>query len=220
MSDTILRGSGRPEGGYFQVDGKRVPSVTTITSRFKDSGGLIKAANRVGLEGKTLEQAWYGPSLSIGTQVHEMVEATLNGETPEQPSSLEAIAAYDAWFEWWRNARLTVVATELPLVSEAHKFGGTIDSVLRNDKGAAELWDWKTSNGIFAEQLLQAGAYGILWNEHYPDDPITRYNIARFSKEEGDFEHRVFASLNDAAELFLILRNAYELQKALDKRAR
>jgi hypothetical protein len=150
-----------------------------------------------------------------------MVEATLNGEVPEQPSSLDAIAAYDAWFEWWRNARLEVVATEWPLVSDVYAFGGTIDSILRDDKSRLSIGDWKTSNGIYPEQLLQVAAYGILWNEHNPEEPISGgYHIVRFSKEHGDLEHRHYANLDDAIDLFLRYRECYELDKALAKRAR
>ena len=37
--------------------GNRLPSVTTIIGRFKESGGLLYWANQQGLEGKTLDQA-------------------------------------------------------------------------------------------------------------------------------------------------------------------
>jgi hypothetical protein len=35
----------------------RLPSVTTIIGRFKESGGPLYWANQQGLEGKTLDQA-------------------------------------------------------------------------------------------------------------------------------------------------------------------
>src|ERR1051326_3779732 len=39
-----------PTQPYRTKNGKRVPGVTTILSRFKDSGGLIWWANRLALE--------------------------------------------------------------------------------------------------------------------------------------------------------------------------
>lgn len=39
-----------PRGGYFTAAGEKVPSVTTILSRFKDSGGLMFWAHGVGAE--------------------------------------------------------------------------------------------------------------------------------------------------------------------------
>jgi hypothetical protein len=42
---------------YKDHRGNRLPSVTTIIGRFKESGGLLYWANQQGLEGKTLDQA-------------------------------------------------------------------------------------------------------------------------------------------------------------------
>ncbi len=51
---------------YLDTEGKKVPSVTTICNRFKDSGGLINWANKVGREGKTLKEA-REPEADAGT---------------------------------------------------------------------------------------------------------------------------------------------------------
>ena len=42
---------------YKDHRGNRLPSVTSIIGRFKESGGLLYWANQQGLEGKTLDQA-------------------------------------------------------------------------------------------------------------------------------------------------------------------
>ena len=42
---------------YKDHRGNRLPSVTTIIGRFKESGGLLYWANQQGLEAKTLDQA-------------------------------------------------------------------------------------------------------------------------------------------------------------------
>ena len=39
----VIRGGGRPDA-YRGADGKKLPSVTTVLSRFKESGGLIRWA--------------------------------------------------------------------------------------------------------------------------------------------------------------------------------
>lgn len=211
------RGSGRPKG-YFAADGERVPSVTTITGRFKDSGGLLYWANQQGLAGVSLAEAREAPT-STGHLVHSMVEAKLHGESLPQVTSLEALASYQAWLEWWEGSKLTVEATEIPLVSEEHRFGGTIDGILRDAKGRLCLGDWKTSAGIYADYLVQVAAYGILWQE--TEEPLEGgYHIVRFSKEHGDLEHRHFSHLDDAREMFLLLRQAYELDKSVKARAK
>jgi hypothetical protein len=42
----------------------------------------------------------------------------------------------------------------------------------------------------------------------------------RFSKEHGDMEHRHYPELDEAERLFLLFRDAYEIDKVLKKRAR
>lgn len=219
------RGKGRPAAGnYLTVDGKRVPSVTTITSRFKDSGGLIywakKTWHEAGLSNIPFEQAG-DDAATVGTIVHRCVEATLHGqELPEVPAELEdrVFSAFEAWKDWMDTTRLRVEATELRLVSEEFRYGGTIDSVLRDVKGRLAIGDWKSSNALYADYLLQVAAYGQLWDETQPEKITGGFHLVRFSKEHGDMEHRYFPNLDDALEMFLLLREAYEMDKALAKR--
>lgn len=50
--------------------------------------------------------------------------------------------------------------------------------------------------------LPQIAAYGHLYNEHYPNDPVRGYHIIRLG-EQGEFEHRYWPELEDAWEIFL-----------------
>lgn len=218
VSTTLARGTGRPRG-YFAVDGVRVPATTTILSRFKESGGLLYWANTQGLEGKTLEEA-RETATGTGHLVHSMVEAKIHGQPLPKVNSLDAISSYQAWLEWWEGSKLTVEATEIALVSEEHRFGGTIDGILRDAKGRLALGDWKTSAGIYVDYLLQIAAYGLLWDEVNDEKLTGGFHIVRFSKDHGDLEHRHFSHLDDAREMFILLRQAYELDKSVKKRAK
>jgi hypothetical protein len=221
VAPEIRRGTGRPER-YLTAEGKRVPSVTTILGRFKDSGGLIHWANTIGLEGITLAEARKAP-LDAGSLVHRMIEADIHGtERPEVPEEYaEAVTnAYGAWREWMESYRMQVVATELALVSEEHLYAGTIDCVLRDSQGRLALGDWKAANAIYSDYLCQVAAYGLLWAENEDEALTGGFHIVRFSKTEGDMEHRYFPALDDALELFLLLRQAYDLDKIVAKRAK
>jgi hypothetical protein len=217
---SIRRGSGRP-GAYLTADKKRVPSVTTILSRFKDSGGLLHWANTMGLEGLTLAEARKAPQ-DTGTLVHKIIEAEIHGdERPKVPEEYAAgvASAYGAWRSWMESYDMTIVATEIPLVSEQYRFAGTLDLVLVNKRGLA-IGDIKAANSIYPDHLMQMAAYGLLWNEHNAKRITGGYHLLRFSKSDGDFAHHHFPKLDDALELFLLLRKAYELDKALKKRAK
>src|ERR1700731_1561533 len=63
---------------YKDHRGNRLPSVTTIIGRFKESGGLLYWANQQGLEGKTLDQARVEVT-TPGTLAHKAVEDHIHG---------------------------------------------------------------------------------------------------------------------------------------------
>ena len=74
----------RPKGGYKNKDGKRVPGVTTIINRFKDSGGLMWWAFE---QGKAAERGEIGSlydkrdeAAEAGTIAHNLFEMFINGE--------------------------------------------------------------------------------------------------------------------------------------------
>jgi hypothetical protein len=154
-----------------------------------------------------------------------MVEAWIHGGTytPDDdvdPAVLmKAQGAFGAFLEWAHQTSLKVTHTEVAMVSEQHQFGGTLDAMLVNGKLA--LGDWKTSNALYADYLYQLAAYGLLWDEHHPDQPITGgFHLVRFSKDHGDFEHRYFADLSEAREGFLTMRKLYDIDQSMRKRVR
>ena len=213
---------GTLKGGYHLKDGTKVPSVTTILGRWKESGGLIHWAWKEGSEGRDY-RVTRDAAANAGTLAHEMVEAwSKNTVALIKPDvSPETIAkaemAYGTFKEWAAQTNLKFAHSEMPLVSEKHRYGGTLDMMLVN--GKLSLGDLKTSNALYHDYLMQLGAYGVLWEENNPDEPITGgYHILRFSKDDGDFEHRWFGELEDAKQMFLLLRQAYELDAKLKKR--
>src|SRR5262249_49026942 len=157
----------RPTGGYA-IDGEKVPGVTTIINRFKPSGGLIHWAWQQGKDGKDYRET-RDAAADAGTIAHDLVEADIYGATYEPPgidhSILErALGAFNAYKEWKAQTNLEVAESELSLLSRVHRFGGTLDAILL--KGLLALGDWKTSNAVYADHLIQLGAYAILWEEN------------------------------------------------------
>ena len=210
-----------PTQPYTNAAGKRVPSVTTIISRFKESGGLIHWAWQLGKDGLDYREE-RDAAASAGTIAHAMVEADIRGHafdrTPYAAALLEkADSSFAAYTEWRRQTQLRPIETEVALVSEEHQYGGTLDAMLV--QGKLSLGDWKTSNALYADYLLQLAGYGILWRERHPDQPIHGFHLLRFSKSHGDFAHYFFADLREAEEAFLLMRRLYDLCATLKKRA-
>lgn len=219
-----------PAKGYRNKAGDRVPGTTTICGRFKESGALIRWAYNRGKEGLELYDS-RDKAAEAGTLAHAMVESYIKdmdwhdhedvtGQESEEVV-LQAKNAYHQFLKWFKQTKIEIVLTEPQLVSEAHQFGGSPDAIGKID-GEYCLLDWKSSNGIYPDYLIQVGGgYVLLCEECLPEYPITGgIHICRFSKEFGDFHHHYFDDLPEAREQFLLFRDAYENDKILKKRAK
>jgi hypothetical protein len=128
----VKQGGGRPQA-YKTADGKRCPGVTTIVNRFKDSGGLIHWAWQQGIDGKDFRET-RDKAADAGGIAHEMIDAEVHGlPLPEflraEPEHVKlALKALEAFREWRAQVKLRVLETEVPLISEKYRFGGTFDA--------------------------------------------------------------------------------------------
>lgn len=223
---TISSGPGRPATGYRLADGTRVPGVTTILGRFKKADGLLHWAWQQGCDGKDYRDT-RDTAASIGTVAHDRIDCAIHGRefdgypdgfTAEQVRSVES--AYEAFCHWKDAFKPEIVCTETPLVSEEHRFGGTLDAVAKLG-GELVMLDWKSSNGVYAEYVIQVAAYRFLWNTHDPR-PLKSGHLLRVDKEYGSFTHHSFPErvLDLGWKQFLCFRECYELDKELQKAVR
>lgn len=166
----VKSGGGRPEDGYKLADGTQVPGVTTIVSRVKESGPLIGWAWKQGKAGKSLDES-RDTACSIGKIAHAMVEADIHDREWEPvetdvPSMIEqARKALGMWRRWKAQVRFRPLLTEMPLIDETMRYGGTPDGVAMVGEEVV-LFDLKSSNGIYQDHLLQLGGYLPLVHAH------------------------------------------------------
>ena len=228
--------------GYKLADGTKVPSVTTIL-KIKDPGALLLWAYKTGRahgvlegQGKEAPAGLYdgNDALAVGTCVHEMCEAWVKGDEPllvlekaiEAPSvadkpsfRAQAVSAYSAFEFWCKGTQLEIIDCEVPVLSETHRFGGTLDFIGKLN-GKLVLGDFKTSGGVYPEYLMQIVAYAKAYEETTGNKIDGGYHVLRFSKENGDFGHHFYPSLDDDAwPAFLHLRALHDLNERLKKRA-
>ena len=221
-----------PKKGYW-LDGVQVPSVTQIIGRFKDSGALLqwafKQGREAGLAGKSTARLYDDTrAVDIGTHVHAMVEADLHGyPMPAWPEAFmdEMKTAADNAFRSYKQqvgiGQLFIMPLEVQLVSARYRFGGTPDAITEVD-GQIDIGDWKTSNRIYPDHVIQLAAYRQLWNEAHPDQPASGGRIFRFGKETGLMSERPHyydsATLDIAWKLFVAYREAWDLSQQLEER--
>lgn len=223
-----------PRAGYWTADGKRVPSTTTIIGKFKEAGGLMHWAWQCGMDGLDYRKL-RDDAASAGTLAHEMVERWIKsgGWAPAEEIIAAVIAekrpaeevltrgrrGFETFLAWAEQTQLEPVETEIQLVSERHRFGGTLDSILLRKSLA--LGDWKTSNGIYADHMFQLAAYSLLWEENFPDRPIEGgYHLVRFDKENADFTHRFWSELEECKRGFLLMRELYDIKLSAERRCK
>jgi hypothetical protein len=163
----------RPKQGYKTKDGEKAIGVTTIIGRFKDSGGLLwwafeqgKAAERGEINSLYDKRDEAGES---GTLAHSMVESHIKAlPEPDLSGYPEEVAkqaeqGFANYLEWESNNNIEIVRQETPLVSELYAFGGTPDGIGYDGQRRRILLDWKTSNGVYPDYLIQLAAYKQLW---------------------------------------------------------
>jgi hypothetical protein len=220
-----------PKDGYFDKAGTRVPGTTTIIGRFKNSSALMFWAFKQGKSGARTLYEKAEEAAEIGTVAHGMVEMHIKGCSDKDIQiyledalidpgmCAKAATAFASYRSWIKNFSVQIVEQEIQLVSEKYKYGGTPDAVGMIGNQLV-LLDWKTSNAVYSDYLIQLAAYMNLWNENYPDKPITGgAHLLRFSKEHGDFAHHYYDNLDDEWEQFKDFRKCYERDKRIEKRA-
>lgn len=162
-----------------QIDDTYYPSVTTILDIYPKGFGLEQWKKDNGDNADALLKA----AGVQGTNVHNMIDAFLRGEriewiiNGEQSNyTLNEWILFGRFVEFFNTSNLKSLVTEITMVSDNLRYGGTIDCVCKID-GLNWLIDWKTSNGVYKTHELQLAAYAVMWNELNPDYKIDKVGI-------------------------------------------
>ncbi len=156
---------------------------------------------------------------SAGTIAHDMIDAHIKGKPYAAPNGVSADVlrraqnAFEQATRWLRSTRTGIVIAEEPLVHEILHYGGTPDAVAMRD-GNLVLLDYKTSNAIYSDYLLQLAAYDILLR-HAKGMYCTTYEIIRFSKESGSFSHTSWTNIDVARNAGRVMLQMYNYDAQL-----
>ena len=137
----------------YDIDGVWYPRVTSIVSikakpalyKFYAEQGNFSAAESI----KT-------KSADEGTQIHEAIEAILEGKTIAIPHSIQP--AINAFLEFKKENEIVPIKIEERVVSKNHWYAGTVD-VIGKLNGRLGVLDIKTSYSIYRDYGLQTAAY-------------------------------------------------------------
>jgi hypothetical protein len=166
---------------------------------------------------------------TIGTLAHKLIEYHLHRQIGDDgwevdflddyaPNDIEkAQKGFEAFLEWEELVSLEPLKMEERLVSEWYQFGGTID-LQANVNGKFSLVDFKTSNGLWPEHVIQLSAYEKLMLESGsigkgPEDVY----ILHLPKDDADFHAKPFYDLENYWRVFVNLRNIEYHREELTK---
>lgn len=215
MSELRLR-KDRAHQVYKLADGTKVPGITTVLGVL-NKPALMKWANNLGLEG--IDSSKYVDTLAnVGTLVHDMVEADLAGtvvDTSEysQKEIATAGVCMTKYREWHAGHRIDLLDYELQMVSEQHRFGGTLDIYARVD-GKRALLDLKTGKAIYDEMILQLA--GLRHLSEASGRMVEQQIILRIGRNEKEgFEARLVVLRSEHLEMVVHCVRVYELRREL-----
>lgn len=183
------------------VTGRRLRSVTAIKGHYGNKDGMIYAANKIGLEGKSHRDEW-NKAGRLGTLVHEVVTGALLAgaedrleETDRLVEQVEQDVPRDLldWFAsciagWYRLLDDMILGpclcAEEHLISEKHGYGGTPDAAII--QGAAAVADIKTGS-VYPDVIMQLAAYRQLLVERDETKDVAEGYIIQLNRDGGGY---------------------------------
>jgi hypothetical protein len=209
----------------YKVDGEKVPGVTTILG-VMNKPALVPWANKLGLAG--IEVGKYVDDLAIiGTCGHYLIEChiqsvilgqeiapELSDYSPNQVKAAENCLG--KFLEWEKRTDVKYISSELELVSNTYKFGGTID-ILAEVRGKKTLLDIKTCKALYGEHYSQVGGgYKILAEDNgYKIDNCMIIRVGRDDVE--GFEEKEVPQVELHMKRFLVCKELYEINKQIGR---
>ena len=162
-----------PDSRYYRRNGEYYPSVTYVLSYYPKGKFFEDWLKKVGYSSDYIVKK----AGEEGTQVHEMIEAYLNGEELNFLNSYGRPSYHpDVWqmflrfVDFWETHKPELIDQEIHLFSDTLRVAGTTDLVCRIDNS---LWiiDHKTSNHIQTTYELQAAVYAHCYEECFGVKP-------------------------------------------------
>ena len=169
----------RPNMGYRNAAGKKVPGTTTVLKSLSllDSDILCSWAAKLARAGQDW-RATRAAAGAHGTMLHELCETRLPNALDPEKDRPAALTSEEQWEKlklsyaairtWWLQHEPRLLLAEEPLVSELYQFGGTPDGLVSFPRdipaygvvaGEPWLFDYKTGSQVGGKEVAQMSAY-------------------------------------------------------------
>lgn len=190
---------------FYMVEGKWLPSVTTILSVHPKGGHLMKWVGEHGLlESNRLKDL----AAEKGKIVHAACELLLKKQELEMKYyEMDEWRAILSFVQFCNDYNFEVIETEKQTESVINGYAGTLDShgfVTEKDKKIRIRTDWKTSNHAYIEHDIQLVTYekaeqekkqpvaDELWIVYLGRSTKKGYSLHKVKKENWDDHYDTF----------------------------
>lgn len=212
-----------PTINYKRKNGERVSGTTTIISQNLgwNKQQLMWWANQEGLAGRNHRETAQRAA-DAGTIAHYLIECDIKGRDPDTSNvpidlMMKADQCFENYKHWKETVNFVMRDSELSLVSEKWGYGSTVDCIAVIN-GKLCLFDWKSSNGVYADYLIQIASYKTNYEEN-TGDTIEGIYLLRIDKETAAWTFHYWQELPEAWEAFTHLLALHNLSKTLKKAA-
>ena len=171
---------------YKTSTGEPCVGVTTVLNVMAKPA-LVGWANKLGLDGYDVTK-FVDNLAEIGTLIHHLVECDVKGVEPVlgdyTANQIEiARGAFTKWVGWRESVDFKLLGSELQLVSDSLKVGGTCD-IYAEVNGKKTVLDVKTSKACYSEHRTQCIAYKNLLIENGRE--VDECRIIRIGRNENE----------------------------------
>lgn len=205
--------------------------VTISQEGFKEKVKLAKIAHKDKLE--DAGEVGHAAHGWIEKYIKALIAHTDYRETfllPEFPKEERAVSCIKAALKWIQAHNVLWIHTEKKIYSRDYGYAGTMDGLAHVDscndpeccpvpfKDKLSVIDWKTSNYLYIEFILQTAAYKQAYEEEHNVE-IEDIWVIRLGKEDGEFQawhvpsflqHLGWLAFQDALNLSRSMRDIEE----------
>lgn len=151
------------------------------------------------LEAKSAHKERLDEAAEVGKRAHDWIERWIRGERNPDHEDPRVASCCRAALDWMRRHNVRWIHTEHKVYSREFGYAGTMDGLALCDScdnklccpvaftDRLSLVDWKSSNQLNLEYLLQTAAYVHAYMEEFNCRILDRW-IVRMGKEDDAFE--------------------------------
>ena len=151
----------------------------------------------------------------VGTVVHDLIERHLKGLSIAEQSDPKVVNCWNLFVKWWEKSGYEVVELEKKIYSSKWDYAGTLDLIVKDEKGSLVLIDIKTSNSISFDYYLQLNAYKVAYEEE-TKQKIRKALIVRLPKKDSEIEFRDIPLTKDLFKAFIGAKTIWQEMKKLN----